>query len=95
MVVEKLSGGQTNWLASHVARLVGRDLVSYHLSQVSGAPPWPYKYPLSVKVDTHTPHFGDCTCKSPILSVVARHNFVNRVAVIPGFYAKTEYSSFA
>jgi hypothetical protein len=53
MVVEKVCGGQTHWSAGHVARPAGCHLVSYHLGQVSGAPPWPYKYPLPVKVDTH------------------------------------------
>jgi hypothetical protein len=32
--------------AGHVARLTGCHMVSYHLSQVNGAPPQPYKYPL-------------------------------------------------
>jgi hypothetical protein len=45
MAVEKVSGGQTHWLASHVARPAGCHLASYHLGQVSGAPQWPYKYP--------------------------------------------------
>jgi hypothetical protein len=29
---------------------------------------------------THTPHFGDFTCKALIFSVVARHSLVGRVA---------------
>jgi hypothetical protein len=54
MAVEKVGGGRTHWPVGHMARLVGRHLVSYHLRQVGGAPPWPYKYPpLLVKVDTH------------------------------------------
>jgi hypothetical protein len=53
MAVEKVSGGRTHWPVGHVARLADRHLVSYHLGQVAGAPPWPYKYPLPVKVDTH------------------------------------------
>jgi hypothetical protein len=75
MVVEKVGGGQTHWSAH-------RHMASYHLSQVGGAPPWPYKYPLPVKVDTHThtPHFGDSICKAPILSVVASRSHVGRVA---------------
>jgi hypothetical protein len=34
-----------------------------------------------VKVDTHThtPHFGDSTCKALFLSVVARRSLVGRV----------------
>jgi hypothetical protein len=35
--------------------------------------------PLPVKVDTHTPHFANSTCKDPILNVVARCSFVGRV----------------
>jgi hypothetical protein len=79
MVVEKVSGGQTHWPAGHVARPAGCHLVSYHLGQVSGAPPWPYKYPPTGE-SRHTQHFGDCTCKTPILSVVARRSLVGRVA---------------
>jgi hypothetical protein len=44
MAVEKVSGGQIHWLADHVARPAGHHLVSYRLGQVSGAPPWRYKY---------------------------------------------------
>jgi hypothetical protein len=54
MVVEKVDGGQTHWPVGHVARPAGHHLVSYHLGRVGEAPPWPYKYPLPVKVDTHT-----------------------------------------
>jgi hypothetical protein len=28
----------------------------------------------------YTPHFGDSTCKAPILSVVGRRSLVRRVA---------------
>jgi hypothetical protein len=74
MAVEKVGGGQTHWPAD-------RHLVSYRLSQVGGAPPCPYKYPpTSESRHTHTPHFGDCTCKATILSVVARRSHVRRVA---------------
>jgi hypothetical protein len=79
MAVEKVGGGRTHWPAGHVARLVGHHLASCHLGQVSGTPPWPYKYPLPVKVDTHTPHFGDSTCKALFLSVVVRCSLVRRV----------------
>jgi hypothetical protein len=78
--VEKVGGGQTRWPADHVARLAGQHLVSYRLGQVGGAPPWPYKYSLPVKFDTHTPHFGDSTRKALFLSVVARRGLVGRVA---------------
>jgi hypothetical protein len=56
MAVEKGGGGQTHWPVDLVARLAGHHMVSYHLGQVGGAPPRPYKYPLQVKVDTHAPH---------------------------------------
>jgi hypothetical protein len=86
MTVEKVGGGQTHWPPGHVARPVGRHLVSYRIGQVGGAPPWPDKYPRppSVKVDTHIPHFGDSTCQAPILSVVARRSLVGRVARLSG-----------
>jgi hypothetical protein len=45
--VEKVSGGLSTWSASHVAWLADHHLVSYHLGQVGGAPPRPYKYPLT------------------------------------------------
>jgi hypothetical protein len=45
--VKKVGGGRTHWLASHMAWLPNHHLVSYHLSQVGGAPPRPYKYPPS------------------------------------------------
>jgi hypothetical protein len=74
MAVEKVGGGRTHWLARG-------HLVSYHLSQVSGAPPWPYNYPPTGESrHTHTPYFGDSTCKAPILIVVARGRLVRRVA---------------
>jgi hypothetical protein len=40
--------------------------------------------PLPVKVDTHTRHFGDSTCKALFISVVARRNLVRRVARLWG-----------
>jgi hypothetical protein len=54
MAVEKVSGDRTHWLAGHVARPAGYHLVSYSIGQVSGVPPWLYKYRLPVKVDEHT-----------------------------------------
>jgi hypothetical protein len=36
--VKKVSGGQTHWPPGH-------HLLCYHLSQVGGATPQPYKYP--------------------------------------------------
>jgi hypothetical protein len=66
MAVEKVSGSRTHWPAGH-------HLVSYRLGQVSGAPPWPYKYPHTSE-SRHTPHFKDSTYKSLFLSVVARRS---------------------
>jgi hypothetical protein len=40
----------------------------------------PINTPLPMKVDTHTPHFGDSSCKALILSVVARYSLIRRVA---------------
>jgi hypothetical protein len=82
MTVEEVVGARSHWPTDHMTRLAGHHLVSYRLGQVGGAPLWPYKYPppLPVKVDTHTPHFRDFTCKALFLSVVARHSLVGRVA---------------
>jgi hypothetical protein len=76
--VAKGGGSHSTWPAGHMARLAGLHLVSYCLSQVSGAPPRPYKYPLRWKSE-HTHHFGNFTCKAFILSVVARRSLVGRV----------------
>jgi hypothetical protein len=55
MAVEKVSGGQTHWSASHMVRPASRHLVSYRFTQVGGAPPWPYKYsPICESRHTHT-----------------------------------------
>jgi hypothetical protein len=45
MVVEKVSRGQTTWLAGHMARPAGHHLVSYQLNQVGNPSMDPYKYP--------------------------------------------------
>jgi hypothetical protein len=79
MAVEEVVGARSHWPTDHMARLAGRHLMSYRLGQVGGAPLWPYKYPLLVKVDTHTPHFRDSTCKALFLRVVARCSLVGRV----------------
>jgi hypothetical protein len=79
-VVKKVHGGRTHWLAGHMAWPPGHDLVSYHLGQVSGAPPQLYKYPPMVEMRRHTPHFGYSTCKALIPTVVARCRIVGRVA---------------
>jgi hypothetical protein len=53
--VKKVGGGRTHWPASHVAWPPGHHLVSYHLDQVGGAPPRPYKYhpPTGGNQNTH------------------------------------------
>jgi hypothetical protein len=79
MALEKAGAGRTHWPIGHVARPTGHHLMSYYLSQVGGAPHGPINTPLPVKVNTHTPHFGDSTCKAPILSEVARRSLVGRV----------------
>jgi hypothetical protein len=88
LVEAKLIGRPATWLgqpAGHVTKLTGYNLVSYHLGQVGGAPPWPYKYPTTGESrHTHTPHFEDSNCKAPILSVVARCSLVERVARLYG-----------
>jgi hypothetical protein len=78
------SGSRSTWPAAHVARPAGRHLATYRLGQVGGAPPWPYKYPPPVEIRIHTPHFGNCTCKTLILSAVARRNLVGRVVRLWG-----------
>jgi hypothetical protein len=62
----------------------GRHMVSYCLSQVSLAPPRPYKYPSPEEIRTHTPLHGNSTCKALILSLVARHSLVERVVRLWG-----------
>jgi hypothetical protein len=42
--------------AEQIGQPADRHLASYRLGQVGGAPLLPYKYPLPVKVDTHTHH---------------------------------------
>jgi hypothetical protein len=70
-----------------VARPTGHHLASYRLGQVSGPPRWPYKYPPPVEIRTHTPQFGNSTCKALILRVVARLILVGRVARLWGLEA--------
>jgi hypothetical protein len=41
----KVSGGQTSWPASHVARPAGHHLACYRLNQVGNPSLEPYKYP--------------------------------------------------
>jgi hypothetical protein len=75
---ESRGGGNTK-PAGHVSWPVGHHFTPNRLLQVSGAPPQPYKYPPMVEMRGYTPHFGDSTCKAPILSVVARRSLIGRV----------------
>jgi hypothetical protein len=45
-------------------------------------PHGPINTPLPLKVDTHTPHFRDSTCKAVIISAVARRSLVGRVVML-------------
>jgi hypothetical protein len=58
MVVQKVGGGRSHCLVTASAKLVE-------------LPHGPINTPLPVKVNTHTPHFGDSTCKALLISVVA------------------------
>jgi hypothetical protein len=46
--VEKVGGDLSTRPADHVAWPAGRHLVSYRFGQVGGAPPQPYKYPVTI-----------------------------------------------
>jgi hypothetical protein len=60
----KVDGGQTPWLAGHVARPAGHHLACYRLNQVSNPSLDPYKYPLPVEIKaTHS------TCSSTLVKV--------------------------
>jgi hypothetical protein len=78
--VEKVDGGRSTLLVGHMAWPADHHLAPNRLLQVDGANPQLYKYPYSGNERTHTPHFGDSTCKASILSVVARRSFIGRVA---------------
>jgi hypothetical protein len=61
----KVGGGQTPWLAGHVARLTDRHLVCYQLNEVGNPSLDPYKYSLPVEIKaTHT------TYSSPLVKVL-------------------------
>jgi hypothetical protein len=53
------------------------------LSKSVGVPFTPINTPSQWK-STHTTHFGDSTCKTPIFSVVARRSLVGRVVRLWG-----------
>jgi hypothetical protein len=66
------------WPADHVDGRPAIHLFQTDFVEKVEAPICPYKAPLRLKIE-HTPHFGDSTCKAPILSVVAIHSLVGRV----------------
>jgi hypothetical protein len=89
--VEGQGVGERQWRKSvdvapldRPATWLGFHLAPNQLLQVSGAPPWPYKYAPIVEMRRHIPHFGDSTCKALILSVVARRSLVGAVARLRG-----------
>jgi hypothetical protein len=65
--------------ASHMDGRSAVHLLQTDFVKLVEAPLCPYKAPLWQKTE-HTPHFGDCTCKALILSIVARRNLVGKVA---------------
>jgi hypothetical protein len=62
-----------------MARLADHHLASDRLNQVGNPSLDPYKYP-STNGNQNAPHFGDSIYKALILSVVARHSLVEKVA---------------
>jgi hypothetical protein len=63
--VEKVSGGHSSRPADHVAWPPDLHVAPNRPLQVGGGLIHPYKYPLTVKVDT--PH---STCSSPLVEVL-------------------------
>jgi hypothetical protein len=82
--VEKVDGGRSTRPIGHTAWPPDHHLALNWLIQIGGDPIRPYKYPLVVKIDTHTPHFWDYTCKALILSLVVGRNLIERVARLLG-----------
>jgi hypothetical protein len=80
--VEGQGGGDSQWRPLHPADRPPCGTKPTYPSQLSS--PQPNKYSPTVKMRGHTPHFGDSTCKALILSVVARHSLVGRVARLWG-----------
>jgi hypothetical protein len=69
-------------LISRLATWLGRPAATLRVTastKLVELPHGPINTPLPVKVDTHTPHFRDSTCKAPFLSVVARCSLVGKV----------------
>jgi hypothetical protein len=78
------------WIKSMEAKLIGQlatwlgqPATTWQVTTLAKSvelPHDPINTPLPMKVDTHTPHFGDSSCKALILSVVARYSLIGRVA---------------
>jgi hypothetical protein len=76
-------GRPRRWRKSVETKPHGRSATTWRVTDLikSVIPPWtPINIRIQVEIRTHTPHFGYFTCKAPILSVVARHSLVGRVA---------------
>jgi hypothetical protein len=74
-VEAKLNGRLATWLV--------RATTTWHVTTLAKSvklPHGPINTPLPVKVDTHTQHFGDSTCKALFLSIVAMRSLVGSVA---------------
>jgi hypothetical protein len=74
-------------LIGRLAMWLGRPATTWRVTASAKSvelPNGPINTPLPVKVDTHTPHFVDSTCKALFLSVVARRSLVSRVARLYG-----------
>jgi hypothetical protein len=61
----EVGGSWIWWLADHVARLDGQQLVCYRLNQVGNSSFDPYKYPLPMEFKI--PY---STCSSPLVKVL-------------------------
>jgi hypothetical protein len=75
----EVGGTREEWTAGHVDSCPAIHLLKTDLVKSAQAPLYLYKRLLAMKVDTHTPHFGDSTSKALILNVLARHSLVGRV----------------
>jgi hypothetical protein len=76
----EVNGTREEWPASNVNGRPKVHILQTDLVKLVQAPLCLYKRLLMMKVDTHTPHLGDSTCKDLILSVVARRSLVGREA---------------
>jgi hypothetical protein len=71
------------WRKLVEGELIGQPAATWEVTASAKSvelPHGPINNPLPLKLDTHTPHFEDSTCKALFLSVVARRSLVGRVA---------------